>query len=244
MPLLDHFHPPLRPGRNWESFHGVWAGTLMSRLNQILPTDYFAEIQIHLGSRVEVDIATLEREPTVGVSGNGAGGTATAVAQEIWAPPAPALVMPAIFPDEFEVQVLSTSGGLQLVAAVELVSPANKDRPETRREFAAKCISYLQVGVGLVIVDVVTERTFNMHDEIVRLLDKPDEFLFSPASQLYAVAYRPVRRKTAGDQIDLWPLALTLGQPLPTMPLALRGGPTVPLDLEATYTEARQRSRL
>ncbi|MBL8793893.1 MAG: DUF4058 family protein [Planctomycetia bacterium] len=178
------------------------------------------------------------------VSGNGSGGIAAAVVQEAWAPPAPPLVMPAVFPDEFEVQVLTTSGGQQLVAAVELVSPSNKDRPETRREFAAKCISYLQVGVGLVIVDVVTERTFNMHDEIVRLLDKPDEFLFAPESQLYAVAYRPARRKAAGDQIDLWPVPLTVGQFLPTMPLALRGGPTLPLELEATYTEARQRSRL
>ena len=57
---------------------------------------------------------------------------------------------------------------------------------------------------------------------------------------LYTAAYRPARRKD-GDQIDVWPAPLALGQPLPTMPLALRGYGCVPLDLEASYTEARQR---
>jgi hypothetical protein len=57
------------------------------------------------------------------------------------------------------------------------------------------------------------------------------------------VAYRPARRKD-GDQIDCWTAPLAVGQELPTMPLALRGGPTLPLELEATYMEARRRSRL
>ena len=46
--------------------------------------------------------------------------------------------MPAVFPDEIEVLVIHRSGGPTLVGAIELVSPANKDRPETRRAFAAK----------------------------------------------------------------------------------------------------------
>ena len=32
--------------------------------------------------------------------------------------------------------------------AIELASPGNKDRPETRRAFAAKCASYLARGIG------------------------------------------------------------------------------------------------
>jgi hypothetical protein len=77
---------------------------------------------------------------------------------EAWAPPTPAVIIPTSFPDEIEVQVFGQSGGTYLVGAVELVSPGNKDRPETRRAFAAKCSSYLQLGIGLVVVDVVTER--------------------------------------------------------------------------------------
>jgi hypothetical protein len=37
---------------------------------------------------------------------------------------------------------------------------------------------------------------------------------------------------------------LTVGQPLPTLPLALRGAFLVPVNLEATYMETRQHSRL
>ena len=130
-----------------------------------------------------------------------------------------------------------------MVGAVELVSPGNKDRPETRRAFAAKCSSYLQMGMGLVIVDVVTERLANLHDDLMRLMEKPEMFFFPGQTDLYAVAYRPARHKD-GDQIDCWTAPLAVGQELPTMPLALRGGPTLPLELEATYVEARRRSRL
>jgi hypothetical protein len=222
--------------------HAVWATSIMARLNEtVLPSQYYAESQVHVGSRVEVDVAALERESAPRPA-PGNGPVATLVA-EVWAPPAVALVIPTSFPDEIEVQVFGLSGGAHLVAAVELVSPGNKDRAETRRAFAAKCSSYLQLGVGLVVVDVVTERLANLHDELMRLMEKPDSFLFPGQTALYAVAYRPARRKD-GDQIDCWNAPLVVGQELPTMPLALRDGPTLPLDLEVTYTEARRRSRL
>jgi hypothetical protein len=242
MPLLAHFRPPLTPSRRWESFHALWAAAIVERLNRnILPSAYFAETQIHIGSRVEVDVATLERPPAESTASNGP--TATLVA-EVWAPPAPALVMPAFFPDEIEIQVIGGPTGGHLVAAIELVSPGNKDRLEARRAFAIKCASYLQLGIGLVIVDVVTERAGNLHDELVQLMQQGERHYFPGMPSLYAVAYRPVRREPGGDQIDVWPAPLALGQSLPMMPLALRGAATLPLDLEATYSEARQRSRL
>jgi hypothetical protein len=241
MPLLDHFRPPLSERRHWESFHAVWATEMMRTLNRrVLPPGYFAEAQVHVGSRVEIDVPTFEQDRALAsvVSSNGGG-----VAVETWAPPTTALVMPAVFPDEIEVQVFGTATGATLVAAVELVSPGNKDRPETRRAFAAKCAGYLQMGIGLVVVDVVTERLANLHNELIRLLEQSETFLFPAETLLYAVAYRP-RRQTEGDQIELWLAALGLAQPLPIMPLALRGGPTLPLELEMTYTEACENSRL
>ncbi len=41
--------------------------------------------------------------------------------------------------DEYEVRVYDARRGRRLVAAVEIVSPSNKDRPEHRRVFVAKC---------------------------------------------------------------------------------------------------------
>jgi hypothetical protein len=239
--LLDHFHPPLAATRHWESFHGAWAAEIMALLNrEVLPPGFFAEAQVHVGSRVEIDVASFEQEAA---SASAANGNSGGVAIETWAPPATALVMPTVFPDEIEIQIFGTATGPTLVAAVELVSPGNKDRPESRRSFAAKCAAYLQMGIGLVVVDIVTERQANLHDDLIELLKQPAGFRFPGSRTLYASAYRP-RRRSAGDEIDIWLSPLELRMPLPVMPLALRGGPTLPLDLESSYNETIQRSRL
>ena len=238
MPLLDHFHPPVSEQRSWEGFHGLWAAAIVGKLNRdVLAEEYFADMQLHVGSQLEIDVATLE-EPR-GAGRESAGGTATAV----WAPPATILAMPAVFPDDIEVQVFATTTGATLVAAIELVSPGNKDRPETRQAFAAKCVSYLTRGIGLVVADVVTNRLANLHNETVRLLGHGEPFLLPPETSTYAVAYRPCRQP-GSDRIEVWPVALCVDDPLPVLPLALRNAGIVPLDLETTYTEACRRSRL
>jgi hypothetical protein len=241
MPLLDHFHPPLTPERARESFHSMWATEIARTLNRrVLPKGYFAEAQVHLGGRVEVDVPTFHKEGGDGLAVDGPSG---GVALETWAPPVTSHFMPAIFPDEIQVRVLATRTGATLVGAIEFISPGNKDRPEARRAFAAKCASYLQQGIGLVIMDVVTERLANLHDELIRLMQLPGVFQFPSQTMLYVVSYRPFRTAES-DQVEFWAVPLDLGQPLPMMPLTLRGGPTLPVDLETTYTEACLSSRL
>jgi hypothetical protein len=242
MPLLDHFHPPLLNRLpSWESFHSFWAVVTAEHLNRLLPRRYIATVHTHLGSHIEADVAEFESpfEPEDGPTDGADGG----VAVQTWAPPLTTLVAPAVFPDDFEVHVNDQLDSARLVAVMELISPRNKDRPESRRAFAAKCAAYLQRGIGLVAVDIVTSRQFNLHNELAQVLGwgKP---LRMPADVfLYAVAYRPARRQDK-NEIDLWPVPLTVGGPLPLLPLALKGTRAVPLDLEATYTDARQRSRL
>lgn len=136
MPLLDHFHPPLHPLRSWESFHSRWTNSLADQLNETLPRRYFAEVKTHLGSQVEADVAEFLKAPEFddSASENGAGG----VSVQAWAPPVATLSMPAIFPDTFQVRVRDDRDGARLVSVVELVSPSNKDRPESRSVFAGK----------------------------------------------------------------------------------------------------------
>lgn len=118
MPLLDHFHPPVSERRSWEGFHGLWAAALVEKLNRdVLGDEYYADMQVHVGSQVEVDIATLD-EARRGAHTSAA---ATALAPS-WAPPATSLVAPIVFPDDIEVQVLSTVTGATLVGAIELLS--------------------------------------------------------------------------------------------------------------------------
>ena len=240
VPLLDHFRPPLSDMRHWESFHARWASAIADALNaNLLPAGYYAEEQVHVGGRVEIDVATFDRAEPRPPAGNG--GIATIPAQT-WAPPVPQMLIPAVFPDSIEVLVFSSEAGPTLVAAVELVSPGNKDRADSRRAFAAKCASYLQQGIGLVIVDIVTNRLANLHNELIRLMELDDRFTIS-AGPLYGAAYRPVRRDDS-QLLETWAEPLVIDKPLPILPLALDKGLVIPLDLENSYTEARQRRRM
>ncbi len=237
MPLLDHFHEPLDPRADWQSFHNRWANAIADGLDRILPRRYFARVQANLGRQVEADVAEFETSDEPEANGSPRG-----VAVRHYAPPAVRTVLPAVFPDEMEVQVCDTDRGARLAAVVELVSPANKDRADHRRAFVVKCAAYLQRGIGLVLVDTVTSRRGDLRAELSELLGGPAGAAPVDAC-LYAVAYRPAHRD-GRNEIDVWDARLAVGESLPTLPLALRGNGPVPLDLEASYTEARQRSRL
>src|SRR6266852_5909110 len=121
MPLLDHFHAPLSTRLpSWESFHSFWAVAIAERLNRQLPRRYVAGVHTHLSSQVEADVAEFDRshepedEPTNGPAGG--------LALQTWAPPAAAMVIPAVFPDDLEIEVYDQSAGPVLVAVIELVS--------------------------------------------------------------------------------------------------------------------------
>jgi hypothetical protein len=242
MPLLDHFHPPLSAERRWDSFHSNWATKLADTLTERwLPPGYIAEEHAHLGPSVEIDVATFARE-ALGIREEEDGAVAT-VGPKVWSPPAADAVMPAVFPDTFEVRVLSTDAGPKLVAAIELISPGNKDRPTERRAFATKVASYLYQGISVIIVDIVTSRRANLHNEVLRVMEAADSLQLPAETTLYAVAYRPLRCGQS-DEIELWRSPLALGGALPTLPLGLRADLVIPVDFEATYAEACLRKRL
>lgn len=136
--------------------------------------------------------------------------------------------------DNMRVEVLTDEGDPQLAAAIELVSPRNKDREKAREAFATKCAEHLRRGCGVVMVDVVTTRHADMNAEILAALEveTPDA---SPTGRA-AVSYRSVGREAG--RLQVWPFALEVGKPLPTVPLWLHGEIAVQLDLEASHTAA------
>src|SRR4029078_10863226 len=110
----------------------------------------------------EIDVATFEREHADGTGGHREGnGVATAV----WAPPQQPWTVPADLPsqDEYEVLIYDEKRRTRLVAAVEIVSPANKDRPEHRRAFVGKCAAMLRERVAGALVDLVITRPFSLY---------------------------------------------------------------------------------
>jgi hypothetical protein len=230
MPLLDHFHPPLSVERPWEGFHSAWTTAIVSHLNRnLLPPDYFAMPQVTVGVRVEADVATWEKRRPV-QDGNGA------VATKAWSPPKPALSNPVDFValQSFEVQILQEMGGSKLRGVIELVSPANKDRDSHRRAFVIKCAAHLQQGISVIVVDVVTSRNANFHEELMRLLQQPPAMSWQSPTDLSAVAYRAVPWKD-GDRLDVWTDSIRLAAPLPAMPLWLDADLCLPVPFEDTY---------
>jgi hypothetical protein len=139
--------------------------------------------------------------------------------------------------DEYEVLVYDTRRHRRLVAAVELVSPANKDRPEHRRVFVAKCAALLRQHVCVAIVDLVTTRQFNLYGELlVELIGQTDPSLAPEPPPLYAATCR-WRRAGDSPRLETWAHVLAVGQPLPTLPLWLADDLAVPLELAVSYEE-------
>jgi hypothetical protein len=149
--------------------------------------------------------------------------------------------------DEYEVRVYDTEHERTLVAAIEIVSPANKDRPEHRRLFVTKCAELLRRQVSVSIVDLVTTRQFNLYADLLDLIGQADPSLAPEAPALYAATCRwrsvgiPPREVA---RLETWTHRLALGEPLPILPLWLSEDLAVPLELEASYEETCRALRI
>jgi Protein of unknown function (DUF4058) len=237
MPLRDHFHPPLDNFASWEGLHGQWPAVIVQRLRKQLPAGYIAEPRVHSGAGVEIDVAAFEKDDSPPLSGTTEGNGGVAIA--VWAPAQPSVAVETTLPDydEYEVRIFDARRGRHLVAAVEIVSPANKDRPEHRNAFVGKCAALLQKGVAVSIVDLVTVRLFNLYADMLAFLGHNDPTLSDPPPHIYAVSCRWVK-KGKRTILEAWSHVLTVGQPLPTLPLWLTADLVVPLDLEQSYEQA------
>ncbi len=177
MPLRDHFRPPVEHEHSWDELHGMWPAVIVQQLFPILPDGYVAAPRVHLGTAFEIDVSTYEKDQPARHERPTAGNGGVAVAR--WAPPQPTLTLETELPDqdEYEVRVYDARHGRRLVAAIEIVSPSNKDRPESRRAFVAKVATLLQRNVSVSIVDVVTIRQFNLYADLLDLIGGSDPML-------------------------------------------------------------------
>ena len=235
MPLRDHFRPPLSTRSSWEALHGGWPMVIVQHLSAILPSRYVAEPRVHLGSQIEIDVAAFDgvdygssdrpRDRTLG----------TSIA---WAPAEPTLAVETELADadEYEVQVFDIERGRRLVAAIELVSPRNKDRPESRSQFVAKCAALLRQQVCVAIIDLVTVRSSNLYAQLLEWVAQKDSSLGNDPSGIYAVSCRWGQR-SGSRWLQAWDRRLSVGQALPVLPLWLNDELAFPLDLEASYEQ-------
>lgn len=241
MPLRDHFRPPLSDRRGRDVLHAGWPMVIVQRLFALLPPRYYAGPGVHLSHSLEVDVgASYEDEPDGDPDLDRGGGASVAVAMQTATTFAPTLTAETDWPDqdEYEVRIYDEARGGRLVGAVEIVSPANKDRPDTRRAFVAKCGALLQQDVCVAIVDVVTTKQFNLYAELLAQLDVTDPALKPEPPGVYAAALRGRKRAKKRPLLDAWLCPLAVGAPLPMLPLWLAPDLAVPLELEASYEDA------
>lgn len=239
MPLRDHFRPPLDSLLPWEGFLATWPVMIVARLRRQLPQRYLVLPRVHSGSSVEIDVATFHDESgTTRSTGHGNGNTG-GVATAVWAPPRPTFTVATDLPaqDVNEVRVYDEKSGRRLVAAVEIVSPANKDRPERRPAFVSKCVGLLQELVSLVVVDIVTTRGANLYAELLEAIGQSDPNLSRESPSLYVAACRTTKPEKQW-LLETWAYPLAVDRPLPNMPLWVASDLAVPLELEESYEES------
>ncbi|MGO8897792.1 MAG: hypothetical protein ACLQU5_05520 [Isosphaeraceae bacterium] len=100
----------------------------------------------------------------------------------------------------------------------------------------AKCAALLQQHVSVALVDLVTTRQFNLYVDLLEVIGQADPSLAPAPPVVYAAACCWAREGDAWH-FRAWTHTLTVGQPLPTLPLWLADNLAVPLELEASYEE-------
>lgn len=124
----------------------------------------------------------------------------------------------------------------RLVAAVELISPRNKDRPSARDQYAARYLNYLRGGIHLLIADVHRRPVgFSFPQLIAAALDPQLPAPAAPSGAAYRVG---ATAATGGRMLAAWQDPFVAGEPLPPAFLPLSLDAFVTIDLDGTYSRA------
>jgi len=230
MPILDHLSEEITDIVEFNSFHHHWAAHIAEDLNKILPRGFRARAHAWIGIR-EVDVRTDKSL------------TADEEKQLIlwYQPPAPLAKTRAAFPIESQVFVENVRRRKQkTVGVIEIISEGNKDRPDNRNTFVAKCRSLLSHDISVIIVDILAVPFFNLHNLLLRAFKvREGQIKEDNETPLYCGVYR---KTFIQDEPGLvcWGYTLKIGDELPELPLFITPEMAVPVALEKSYMETCQ----
>jgi hypothetical protein len=209
----------------FHDFHTTWLIHLKEALNAgLLPPGYRAYAEQRAELYVPDLIALTGRPAPAGPPGGG-----VAVAEPRTARRAVARSVPALG----RALAVRHASGRRVVAIVEVVSPRNKDRPESVGDFAGKIAGMVRAGVHAVALDLLPPGRHDpggVHPAVWALLEENEPGEPPPPGQpLTLAAYQAARLPVAHLEYA------AVGQPLPPVPLYLDDGRFVELPLEETY---------
>lgn len=219
----------------FHDFHTSWITHLKEALNDgLLPKGYYALSEQRSG-QVNPDVLTLKAPSVDKTSPPPNGNGAVALAE---APPQVAITMrPEIKSYALNRRTLTIrhASDDRIVALIEIVSKANKDRESTVGDFASKVVNALSQGIHALVVDIIPPGSHDpagMHGAIWRIIDEAEPYRLPPGKPLTLASYYS----------DSLPVAyvepLALEAEMPAMPLFLDPDWYVKVPLQDTYQMA------
>jgi hypothetical protein len=224
----------------FHGFHLRWIAAICGQLNTGgLPKGYYADAE-QIIRPWEADVVTLSVPPTL-FSPPSTGGVALAEAQP------QVRVRQALRPAQPRQQngrqiAIRHISQNRVVAIIEIVSPANKDRPEAVDRFVSKAVDALRAGVHLLILDLFPPGLHDPHglygaicDELQFTADDASKALVPPVPMNQPLVFAAFM---AGLTIELFAEPRAVGTPVPTMPLFLSPERYVNVALADSYDRA------
>ncbi len=215
----------------FHAFHLGWITHLSEALNGgLLPSGFYAMPEQH-GGRVIADILTLRAPPSPAAPPFQEGGLAVTEA-----PPRVRhrLTISSAAREMRRTLAIRQVSGDRVVALVEIVSPANKDRPVSVEQFANKAEMALRQGIHVVMADLFPPGPHDprgMHAAIWERFDE-DSHSLPHDEPLTLASY------VAGPMPEAYLEHLAAGTALVEMPLFLDVDHYIYLPLEPTYMAA------
>ncbi len=225
--------------RGWDSVHPLWLTYLLEYVQERLPAGYKA----FLGGVPSLTVDSGHGKPDVSVRQWDRESVTEAITSgtSVLEPDVEASVVFRLDPQ----RAVHIDLHGQLIAALEIVSPRNKDRADAKETYCNRYLGYLRLGVHLMLVDVLPRpKGFSFSDAITGGLGME----LAPLPPPFAAAYRVGEVVPVGDDmgslVGLWRRPLRVGQPLPALPLPLSVHRAIVIDLEETYQRAAKRAYL
>jgi hypothetical protein len=219
---------------SFHHFHCAWITHLAEALNGgILPSGYYALAEQHAG-RLIPDVLTLRLPERLADTAPDEGGLAVAEA-----PPRVARRLVASPEASYRMQrrtlAIRHTSHHRIVAMIEVVSPANKDRRTSVDELVDKIDSVLHFGCHVLLADLLPAGLYDprgIHGSLWERYDSASADEKPGANVLTFASY------VAGPLPEAYVESVALGDSLPEMPLFLQVDSYINVPLDETYQAA------
>jgi hypothetical protein len=218
----------------FHAFHLAWLGELQKTLNGgVLPSGYYAMAEQYADGVIPDVLGLRESDPDTTPAPEPNGGVATLTKTRPKVEHRLTATKEIVKGKRRTLTVRHTTGH-RIVAFIEIVSPANKDRVESVTEFTTKVIAALRSGIHVLLVDPFPPGSADpsgKHGAIWRRLSS--DKLEPPEDRPLALA-----AYDASKPAQAFVNYLSVGDPLPDMPLFLTPTKYIDVPLELTYSAA------